>query len=82
MKKQFLVDEKLDMRQQWALVVQKTNYIPDCVKTGVARREREVIVPLYSALVRSHQKNSARPGVTSARKTQSSWNKSRGGPLR
>jgi len=74
-----LVNEKLDMSHQCALTAQKANHILGCIKTSVASRSREVILPLCSG--------ETPPGILcpalgapSTGKTWSCWSGSRGRP--
>jgi len=49
-----LGDEKPDMSHQCALTAHKASCILGCIKSNVASRSREGILPLCSALVRPH----------------------------
>ena len=49
-----LLDAKLSMSQQHAVQAKRANHIPGCLKHSITNQSKQVIVPLYSVLVRPH----------------------------
>jgi len=52
-----LVYKKQNMTQQCALTAQNTNCLLGSIKSSIASREREGILPLCSDLVRPHRES-------------------------
>ncbi|CAM4671246.1 unnamed protein product [Caretta caretta] len=49
-----LVDHRMTMSHQCDVAVKKANAVLGCIRRGISSRGKEVLVPLYKALVRPH----------------------------
>ncbi|CAM5079111.1 unnamed protein product [Eretmochelys imbricata] len=49
-----LVDHRMTMSRQCDMAVKKANVVLECIRRGNSSRDKEVLIPLYKALVRLH----------------------------
>ncbi|CAM4707266.1 unnamed protein product [Lepidochelys kempii] len=49
-----LVDNRMTMSRQCDMALKKANAVLGCIRRGISSRDKEVLVPLYKALVRPH----------------------------
>ena len=68
--------DKLTVSQLYALVVKQANSLLGCIRKSVTSRSREVILPIYAALVRCIWGAVTRSGLPSTRETWTYWSES------
>ncbi|CAM5075408.1 unnamed protein product [Natator depressus] len=76
-----LVDHRMTMSRQCDMAVRKANVVLGCIRRGISNRDKEVLVPLYKALVRSHLEYCVQSGLSCLRRMNSNWNRYREGLL-
>ncbi len=54
-----LADSQLSISQQWAQVAKKANGILACIRYSIANRTTDLIIIIYSELVRRHTLSAA-----------------------
>jgi len=73
-------DDRFNISWQGTPAAQKTSCILGYIKRSMTSRSREVILPLYFALVRPHLEYYIQFWSPKTRRTFSCWSGSRGGP--
>lgn len=77
-----LADRELSISQHCALPAKTANNILGCVTRWIARRQNEMIICVYSALLRLHLQYDVPFGLPNTGKTWKQWTGFSGGPLR
>lgn len=77
---QTCIENTLNITWQCVLTAQRVNHVLVCIKRSVAKRSTEMILSLYSALMRPHLSAASSSGAPNTRKVLTWWSEFKVGP--